>query len=263
MRQPRYVTLPCTQPLSPRENHSNSSLITKYTRIQILWYNKSRAVARICPVCKRLYRVGDTDALTDIDSDAPASPTATATDVALNAERRRREQEISGICTFLPSLPFHSSLHSTNAHAHGPGSSLCFLLAAHRRFPSALRQLWGHMAHDAPLAHLDPDVLAFDDMKPSQITEGADNPLGLSLLLQMTRFHDLGLQALLFGGRDVGEGGEGEEEGAEDGERKNGDDGEEHALELVEEECEDEADQEAEDAALPTVPGEAHGIDAS
>ena len=66
------------------------------------------------------------------------------------------------------------------------------------------------MASDPSLADLDPDVLAFDDNDATAV-EGADNPLGLSLLLQMTRFHDLGLQALLFDGRDVGEGSEGDE----------------------------------------------------
>ena len=92
------------------------------------------------------------------------------------------------------------------------------------------------MAHEPALADLDPDILSFDDMKPSQMVEGADNPVGLSLLLQMTRYHDLGLGALLLDGRDISE----EELGVEEEEDAEG-------LDVVDEEDEAAVEQDDED----------------
>ncbi|KAH9948079.1 hypothetical protein B0H21DRAFT_806180 [Amylocystis lapponica] len=83
----------------------------------ILWYNKSRRTARVCPACQRLYRLGDV--LPEHVGD-PRAPTP---------EERispflYREQELSGLC-----------------------SSLCFVLAAFN-FPGAIRSTWGRMAEE-------------------------------------------------------------------------------------------------------------------
>lgn len=60
--------------------------------MQIAWYNKSRRWARICPVCKRLYRVDDTPLGDGGDLESGKRDS--------EPPKRLREQEISGICTF-------------------------------------------------------------------------------------------------------------------------------------------------------------------
>lgn len=64
---------------------------------QILWYNRSRKAARVCPACQRLYRLGD--ALPEIlafdeHGVQPSDDVASASSVLL------REQELSGLCTY-------------------------------------------------------------------------------------------------------------------------------------------------------------------
>lgn len=65
-----------------------------------MWYNKSRLEARICPVCKRLYRVGDAlrQPLREGSCSREGSPSRSTDKTAF---RERREQEISGICAYL------------------------------------------------------------------------------------------------------------------------------------------------------------------
>lgn len=63
--------------------------------IQILWYNKSRAMGRVCPSCRRLYSLGDV--LPDLVQETPKFfPEPRSPYLA-------REQEISGLCRRLPS----------------------------------------------------------------------------------------------------------------------------------------------------------------
>ncbi|KAG0700486.1 hypothetical protein DFH29DRAFT_853601 [Suillus ampliporus] len=80
----------------------------------ILWYNKSRVTSRICPSCRRLYRLGDI--LPDL------------TDEKHTGESRSpllaREQEISGLC-----------------------SPVCFILASFE-YPGAIKTTWGRTADD-------------------------------------------------------------------------------------------------------------------
>lgn len=73
---------------------------------QVLWHNKSRRVARICPACRRLYRVGELTREPLLDDGSPPasrSPSSSSADSTTGeseqSRRRLREQEISGICT--------------------------------------------------------------------------------------------------------------------------------------------------------------------
>ena len=68
--------------------------------IQTLWYNKSRATARICPACQRLYRLGD------VLPDHLASEDARSAPNAPPLPYLAKEQELSGLCEYLfsPSL---------------------------------------------------------------------------------------------------------------------------------------------------------------
>ncbi|GJE88911.1 hypothetical protein PsYK624_049990 [Phanerochaete sordida] len=147
----------------------------------IVWHNKSRHAARICPACRRLYRLGELVREPLLDEHSPP-PTHANTDAGPESERRQREQEISGIC-----------------------SALCFMLVAYR-FPAAIRSTWGRTADalsDATWAELDAPL------PPN----AADDGLGFSMALKMTRCPDLGL-AQLFGVESGDEeGGDGEEEG--------------------------------------------------
>ncbi|EJF59238.1 hypothetical protein DICSQDRAFT_109054 [Dichomitus squalens LYAD-421 SS1] len=142
----------------------------------ILWYNKSRVTARVCPACQRLYRLGDVlpDHLAGEDAravqDAPPSPYLA------------REQELSGLC-----------------------SPVCFILASYN-YPGAIRSTWGRMAEEL-------DDATWDLLDgPGQQA----NDMGLGMLLKMTRCHDLGLGQLFFPELDMDSDGTAHEEGDED-----------------------------------------------
>jgi len=145
----------------------------------ILWYNKSRLKARICPACQRLYRLGDV--LRDhhdnfnIKVDGSEEGDEPRRDEKAS-ESRYKEQKISGLC-----------------------SPVCFILASYN-YPLAIRSTWGRMAED--LTDETWDLLSSSATRT--------NDMGLGLLLKMTRCHDLGLGQLVFPGLDLGE--EGEEE---------------------------------------------------
>ncbi|KAA1466804.1 hypothetical protein DENSPDRAFT_831689 [Dentipellis sp. KUC8613] len=123
-----------------------------------LWYNKSRRIGRVCPACRRLYNLGDALPLAVPMQDAyNAGPKSEPT------EQQLREQEISGLC-----------------------SPLCFILASFH-CPGAIRSTWGRMAEE------------LDDATWRQLNSPApksQSDLGLSMLLKMTRLHDLGLAQL-------------------------------------------------------------------
>ncbi|TCD60670.1 hypothetical protein EIP91_009717 [Steccherinum ochraceum] len=141
----------------------------------ILWYNKSRLTARICPACQRLYRLGDIlhDPL------GPTVPPSDPENEARVSENRQREQEISGLC-----------------------SPVCFILAAFN-YPAAIRSTWGRMAED-----LSDETWGLLDAPPTQEA----NDMGLGMLLKMTRCHDLGLGQLLFPDLDFEDGEEGQDD---------------------------------------------------
>ncbi|KII84096.1 hypothetical protein PLICRDRAFT_46433 [Plicaturopsis crispa FD-325 SS-3] len=163
----------------------------------ILWYNKSRATSRICPTCRRLYRLGDI--LPDHtrlhghggEKDKDHLPLLDPGSRKKRPELER-EQELSGLC-----------------------SPLCFILAswpwAHPRTKSdapvpvdTISATWGRTAceiADEAWAGMGMDEgLYVDD-------EGLEGDRGLSMLLKMTRLDDLGLAQLL--GLDDGSGEEG------------------------------------------------------
>ncbi|KAI0632829.1 hypothetical protein C8Q77DRAFT_1059026, partial [Trametes polyzona] len=84
----------------------------------ILWYNKSRRTARICPACQRLYRLGD------VLPDHLAGENGEQQRATRASPYLAREQEISGLC-----------------------SPVCFILAAYN-YPGAIRSTWGRMAEE-------------------------------------------------------------------------------------------------------------------
>ncbi len=71
-----------------------------------MWYNKSRLKARICPACKRLYRVGDTIRQALLD-DVESERGTTKRTQGKRDPRGSREQEISGICMYMHSYAYH------------------------------------------------------------------------------------------------------------------------------------------------------------
>ncbi|KAL0577609.1 hypothetical protein V5O48_004370 [Marasmius crinis-equi] len=132
----------------------------------ILWYNKSRAMSRICPACHRLYRVGDV--LPDaIDTNTDTTISSPPSSVGMHPQLQR-EQDISGLC-----------------------SSICFILASVAQCdPISIKSAWGHTADE------------IDDKSWSQISKPSD--IGspgfkeLTMVLRMTRLDDLGLAQLCF-----------------------------------------------------------------
>lgn len=148
----------------------------------ILWHNKSRARARICPACRRLYRLGELvrEPLLDDGSPVRLPDEGESARADAQAQRRRREQEISGIC-----------------------SALCFMLVAHR-YPAVLRGCWGRVGDELADA-------TWDELDAPLPRSAADEGLGFSMVLKMTRCHDLGL-GQLFGVDDDGEGADGDED---------------------------------------------------
>ncbi|KAI0920448.1 hypothetical protein AcV5_010177 [Taiwanofungus camphoratus] len=130
----------------------------------ILWYNKSRRLARVCPACQRLYRLGDVlqDHLQENKENLDPLPDPVSSFLY-------REQELSGLC-----------------------SPVCFILAAYN-YPGAICSTWGRLAeelNDETWDLLDGPGRRQDDV-------------GLGMLLKMTRCHDLGLAQLFFPDLDV------------------------------------------------------------
>ena len=75
--------------------------------VQILWYNKSRATARICPACQRLYRLGDVLPDHLAKEDEQGAPNTSPSPFLA------KEQELSGLCEYPPlicALPHSSRL---------------------------------------------------------------------------------------------------------------------------------------------------------
>lgn len=82
----------------------------------VLWYNKSRATSRICPSCRRLYRLGDI--LPDLIDNGEKQINE------IRSPLLAREQEISGLC-----------------------SPVCFIVASFE-YPSAIKTTWGRTADE-------------------------------------------------------------------------------------------------------------------
>ncbi|CDO70416.1 hypothetical protein BN946_scf184999.g57 [Trametes cinnabarina] len=131
----------------------------------ILWYNKSRQTARICPACQRLYRLGD------VLPDHLAGETREQQSETRASPYLAREQELSGLC-----------------------SPICFILASYN-YPGAIRSTWGRMAEELDDATWD---LLGAPHTPQPVQD-----LGLGMLLKMTRCHDLGLGQLFFPNLDL------------------------------------------------------------
>ena len=94
------------------------------------------------------------------------------------------------------------------------------MLAAYR-YPAAIRSTWGRMAEELSDA-------VWDELDGPGLG-GKPDAMGLSMMLKMTRCHDLGLGQLFFPGQDMdsaeeeeGQEGQGEEEGADNGHRQQG-----------------------------------------
>ena len=74
------------------------------------------------------------------------------------------------------------------------GSALCFILVAYR-YPAAIRSTWGRMAEELSDA-------VWDELDGPGLSDKPDN-MGLSMMLKMTRCHDLGLGQLFFPDLDM------------------------------------------------------------
>ncbi|KZT69453.1 hypothetical protein DAEQUDRAFT_690988 [Daedalea quercina L-15889] len=126
----------------------------------ILWYNKSRRGARVCPACQRLYRLGDVLPEHLLDENSIPKPHEP---IAVNL---LREQELSGLC-----------------------SPMCFVLAAFN-YPGTIRSAWGRTAEE-----LDAETW---DLLDGPGTSAVQNDRGLGMVLKMTRCADLGLAEMFF-----------------------------------------------------------------
>lgn len=119
----------------------------------ILHYNRTRLIDRICPACRRFYRLGDQLPLL-----APEPGSIDELDRQQEDSRTLREQEISGLCSFV-----------------------CFSLACFN-YPGA-RGAWGRTAE-----LLDPWTTELLNGPGAGIPDQ-----GMSDLVKMTRNHDLGI----------------------------------------------------------------------
>ncbi|OJT14262.1 hypothetical protein TRAPUB_9204 [Trametes pubescens] len=166
----------------------------------ILWYNKSRRTARICPACQRLYRLGD------VLPDHLAGDNGEQRNETRASPFLAREQEFSGLFYAFTdaSLPPYPESHAPTSQEYAldphpttlldlvsltnmfAGSPICFILAAYN-YPGAIRSTWGRMAEELDDATW--DLLG---------APTSSNDLGLGMLLKMTRCHDLGLAQLFF-----------------------------------------------------------------
>ncbi|OBZ74911.1 hypothetical protein A0H81_05322 [Grifola frondosa] len=143
----------------------------------ILWYNKSRSVARICPACQRMYRLGDM-LQGHLHDEENSHQVHTSPSPSLH-----KEQQLSGLC-----------------------SPVCFILAAYN-YPGAIRSTWGRMAEE-----LDDETWDLLDGPGTQVED-----MGLGMLLKMTRCHDLGLGQLFFPNLDLDSDGSSDEETWDEG----------------------------------------------
>ncbi|CAE6533124.1 unnamed protein product [Rhizoctonia solani] len=119
----------------------------------ILHYNRTRLVDRICPACRRFYRLGDL-----LPFLAPEPGSIDDLDRQQEDSRALREQQISGLCSFV-----------------------CFSLACFN-YPGA-RGAWGRTAE-----LLDPWTTDLLNGPGAGIPDH-----GMSDLVKMTRNHDLGI----------------------------------------------------------------------
>ncbi|CAE6464397.1 unnamed protein product [Rhizoctonia solani] len=119
----------------------------------ILHYNRTRLVDRVCPACRRFYRLGDL-----LPFLAPESGSIDELDRQQEDSRALREQHISGLCSFV-----------------------CFSLACFN-YPGA-RGAWGRTAE-----LLDPWTTELLNGPGAGIPDR-----GMSDLVKMTRNHDLGI----------------------------------------------------------------------
>lgn len=100
----------------------------------------------------------------------------------------------------------HGSLYlPCSTHRYLAGSALCFILVAYR-YPAAIRSTWGRMAEE-----LSDEV--WEELDGPGLSDKPDK-MGLSMMLKMTRCHDLGLGQLFFPGEDM----EGQMEDSEENE---------------------------------------------
>ncbi|CCM00978.1 uncharacterized protein FIBRA_03026 [Fibroporia radiculosa] len=143
-----------------------STILPEETAL-ILWYNRSRKTARVCPACQRLYRLGDVlpDHLDHEKENSEPRVDAQSSPYLLH------EQELSGLC-----------------------SPVCFIVASFN-YPGAIRSTWGRGEEE-----LDDETW---DMLDGPGAGAAKNDMGLGLLLKMTRCSDLGLGELFFPDEDM------------------------------------------------------------
>lgn len=83
---------------------------------------------------------------------------------------------------------------SCSTHMYLVGSALCFILVAYQ-YPAAIRSTWGRMAEE-----LSDEV--WEELDRPGLSDKPDK-MGLSMMLKMTRCHDLGLGQLFFPGEDM------------------------------------------------------------
>ncbi|KAJ8590657.1 hypothetical protein M405DRAFT_766044 [Rhizopogon salebrosus TDB-379] len=114
--QPPSLDDPLCAEFSQEEVHQMLCTTLPDETATILWYNKSRATSRICPSCRRLYRLGDI--LPDLTQDSGQQTNETRSPLLA------REQEISGLC-----------------------SPVCFILASFE-YPCAIKTTWGRTADE-------------------------------------------------------------------------------------------------------------------
>ncbi|KAG5640822.1 hypothetical protein DXG03_006894 [Asterophora parasitica] len=161
------VLLPCTQKLqdplcaefAQEEVLQMLMTVLPEETALVLWYNKSRAMSRICPACQRLYRLGDVLPDHLPDSGPPLEPPT----------QLYREQTISGLC-----------------------SPVCFIVASFN-YPGATRSAWGKMEDEFD------DYTWSVLNGPGENNAQGDLGIGLSMLMKMTRLPDLGLAQLCLG----------------------------------------------------------------
>ncbi|KAI0089981.1 hypothetical protein BDY19DRAFT_888713 [Irpex rosettiformis] len=132
----------------------------------IAWYNLSRIKSRVCPACKRLYHPGD-PVLEEFQGEDSPTNVEKQKQAREDSWKLHNEQLISGIC-----------------------SALCYFLVAHN-YPSAIRSTFGRRAEDI-------SDEAWNELNGPGA--GAEDKMGLGMLLKMTRCHDMGLEQLILPG---------------------------------------------------------------
>ncbi|KAF5375404.1 hypothetical protein D9615_007991 [Tricholomella constricta] len=161
--QPPALSIPLCAEFAQEEVLQMLMTVLPEETALILWYNKSRATSRICPACQRLYRLGDI-LPNHLPDHAPDSPSE-----LLPSSQLQCEQALSGLC-----------------------SPVCFVVASFN-YPGAIRMAWGQTEDE-----LDDYTWALLN-GPGENNAQGDVGVGLSMLMKMTRLHDLGLAQLCLG----------------------------------------------------------------